>query len=121
MKLDELKDCSDNELVSIAFKEECKKSDELSEEICDGDLSCEFETVASKFKVIDEDTVTVLADKKLAEKIRSGKFVSAMELQMGSVNMRRSVQKKLGLRDDDIMFLSDKQYDNFIGYMKSLV
>lgn len=107
--------------VTDAFQEEYKMNENLSEEICKADNSHEFETVAQKFRVIDEETITVVANPKLAEKIQAGKQVSAKELQRGSVNLRKSVFKRLGLSGSELPMLSSSQYDDFLGYMKSLI
>lgn len=109
------------EAVTEAFREECKMSGALSEEICKADRLHEFETVAKKFCVIDEETVTVVASQALVAKIQAGEQVSAKELQRGSVNLRKSVLVRLGLPDSELPMLSDLQYDAFLGYMKSLI
>ena len=109
------------EAVTEAFREECKMSGALSEEICKADRLHEFKTVAKKFRVIDEETVTVVASQALVAKIQAGEQVSAKELQRGSVNLRKSVLVRLGLPDSELPMLSDLQYDAFLGYMKSLI
>ncbi|TEB11621.1 DEAD/DEAH box helicase [Pelotomaculum sp. FP] len=109
------------EAVTEAFRQECKMRGALSEEICKADRLHEFETVAKKFRVIDEETVTVVASPTLATKIQAGEQVSAKELQRGSVNLRKSVLARLGLPDSELPMLSDLQYDAFLGYMKSLI
>jgi hypothetical protein len=109
------------EAVTEAFLQECKMSEALSEEICKADRLHKFETVANKFRVIDEETVTVVASPPLAAKIQAGEQVSAKELQRGSVNLSKSVLARLGLPDSELPMLSDLQYDAFLGYMKSLI
>ncbi|MHB8194424.1 MAG: DEAD/DEAH box helicase [Bellilinea sp.] len=109
------------EAVTEAFREECKMRGALSEEICKADRLHEFETVAQKFRVIDEETVTVVSSRVLVAKIQAGEQVSAKELQRGSVNLRKSVLVRLGLPDSELPMLSDLQYDAFLGYMKSLI
>lgn len=109
------------EAVTEAFREECKMLGTLSEAICKADRLREFETVAQKFRVIDEETVTVVASQALVARIRAGEQVSAQELQRGSVNMRKSVLARLRLPDSELPMLSDLQYDAFLGYMKSLI
>ena len=109
------------EAVTEAFRQECKMRGALSEGICKADRLHEFETVAQKFRVIDEETVTVVASPTLITKIQAGEQVSAKELQRGSVNLRQSVLVRLGLPDSELPMLSDLQYDAFLGYMKSLI
>jgi CRISPR/Cas system-associated endonuclease/helicase Cas3 len=107
--------------VTEEFYQECKMRGALSEEICKADRLHEFETVAKKFRVIDEETVTVVASPTLAAKIQAGEQVSAKELQRGSVNLRKSVLARIGLPDGELPMLSYLQYDAFLGYMKSLI
>lgn len=109
------------EAVTEAFREECKISGALSEDICKADYLHKFETVAQKFRVIDEETVTVVASQALVAKIQAGEQASAKELQRGSVNLRKSILARLGLPDSELPMLSDLQYDAFLGYMKSLI
>lgn len=107
--------------VTEAFQEECKMRGELSEEICKADRLHKFETVAQKFRVIDEETVTVVASQALVAKIQAGEKVSAKELQRGSVNLCKRVLARLELPDSELPMLSDLQYDAFLGYMKSFI
>lgn len=109
------------EAVTEAFQGECKMCGELSEAICNADRRREFETVAKKFRMIDEETVTAVASRELAAKINAGEPVSTKELQRGSVNLRKSILTRLGLPDGELPILSKTQYDNYLGYMKSLV
>jgi hypothetical protein len=116
-----LSNVSITEAVTNAFQQECKMRGALSEDICKADRLHKFETVAKKFRVIDEETVTVVASPTLTAKIQAGEQISAKELQRGSVNLRKSVLARLGLPDSELPMLSDLQYDVFLGYMKSLV
>lgn len=116
-----LSDLSITEAVSKAFEEECKISNNLSQEICKDDNQKNFETVSQKFRVIEEETITVAANQTLVEKLKTGVQVSAKEFQRGSVNIRKSVLKQLNLPDMDLPMLSESQYDEFLGYMKSLI
>jgi CRISPR-associated endonuclease/helicase Cas3 len=109
------------EAITEAFQEECKMRGVLLEEICKADRLHEFEIVAQKFRVIDEETMTVVAGKTLIAKIQAGEQVSSKEFQRGSVNLRKSVLTRLGLSDSELPMLSDLQYDAFLGYMKDLI
>lgn len=117
----ELSALSVTEAVTEAFRQECMMSGKLSEEICKADRQFKFKTVAQKFRVIDEETTTVVANPILAEKIQLCGKISPQEFQRGSVNIRKSVLDRLGLPDVELPTLSDSQYDAFLGYMKSLV
>jgi Fic family protein len=110
------------EAVTVAFREEYKLRELSANDICKAERLHEFEAVAQKFRVIDEDTVTVAASQALIARIKAGERVSARELQRGSVHLRRSVLARLGLLlDNELPILSANQYDDFLGYMKSLI
>ncbi len=108
------------DIVSKAFMMECKQMGGLSESISNADRRCDFADVAEKFKVISEDTVTVLVDPVLIEKLHSGVTISNRKLQRGSVNMRRSLLKELGVTESELPYLTSDQYDDFVGYMKNI-
>lgn len=109
------------QLVTQCFNNEWKKSGSLSDSICKMDRNLAFFDVATNFRVINEKTTTVVADPELANKIKNKIYVSATELQRGSINMRDSVIKKLGIVNSELPILSLLQYDSFLGYMKTLV
>ena len=93
----------------------------MSDGICRSERQKAFADVAKDFRVIPDDTVTVIADLDLSERFRAGAFVSTRELQRGSVNIRRSLIKQLHLKESELPSLSAGQYDGFLGYMKSLL
>lgn len=107
--------------VSESFDMECKEMGGLTDVICKYERKCAFSDVASSFRIIPDDPITVVADPELAEKLRTGAVVSVRELQRGSVNIRKSFIKKLGLTDAELPVLSSNQYDEFLGYMKSIL
>ena len=109
------------EAVTEGFDMECKEIGGLSEEICKLDKLCAFVDVATKFRIIDDDTITVLADQEIAKKILRGEMISPRDLQRGSVNLRRFVVKKLGIEDSELPVLLPSQYDDFLGYMHGIL
>lgn len=121
IKSGKLSQYTTTQIITKAFRSECKMADKIYEDICKLDRYCDFASVAEKFKVIDDETITVVADSSLAEKIRKGEFVTKREFQMGSVNMRKSVFDQFRIADDILPILRDDQYDDFLGYMKNLV
>lgn len=108
-------------LVTMSFEEAYKMKEDNSEEIIKKEKRKAFEFVASNFKIINDDTITVAANQKLIKKIQKGDFVSVTEFQKGSVNVSKSKFKELKLTEIGIPFLTEQQYDNFLGYMKTLV
>ncbi len=107
--------------VSESFDMECKEMGGLSDEICKRERRNAFVDVAENFRVIPDDTITVIADPDLSEKLRNGVVVSARDLQRGSVNLRKSIIKQLHIKDSELPSLTAGQYDRFLGYMKSLL
>ena len=107
--------------VSESFDMECKEMGGLPYKICKYESRHAFVDVARNFRVIPDDTITVIADLGLAEKLRTGAFVSAQELQRDSVNIRKSLIKQLRIYDSELPSLSEGQYDQFLGYMKTLL
>lgn len=91
-------------------------------ELTDMDDHYAFRSLAEKFRVIDEDTVTVVVNPEVKDKIQKGEEIKPAEIQRGSVSMRRSIYNRL--QPDEtfgIPMLRDDQYDQFLGYMKTLV
>lgn len=100
---------------------ECKEVGGLSDEICKCENKRAFVDVANMFKIIPDNTITVVADLTIVAKLRSGMEVSSDELQRGSVSLRKGVLKKLNLQEMELPYLADEQYDDFLGYMKTLI
>lgn len=107
--------------VTEAFDMECKEMGGLPDDICKCECKKAFVDVADKFKIILDDIVTIVADSKIVAKLRSGIEVSANDLQRGSVSLRKGVQKKLNLQEMELPYLTEEQYDDFLGYMKTLI
>ena len=116
-----LSDLTITDAVSESFDMQIKSMGGLSDEICKLDRGRNFADVAKKFRVISDDTITVIAKPELIEKLHAGKSVTAQELQRGSVCLRKSTLEQLQIKDMELPLLTNEQYDNFLGYMKSLV
>lgn len=71
---------------------------------------CAFETVASKFRVIENETVLVIADEKLKNKIRYGQC-DWREIQRKGVSLYLSKNERLSLP-----LLAEGLYDWNLGY-----
>ncbi len=94
---------------------------ELYEDWLKREKVCDFAEVAAIFRVIEDETVTVIADTHLAQKLLDQRTVTPHEMQRGSVNIRRELLNKLHLADAELPMLRPEQYDHFLGYMKTLV
>lgn len=83
-----------------------------------------FNDVKNDFKVIKNDTVIVVVDKDLANRIRYGE-IDWNELQKNSVQIAKHVLVQLNILpisdEVDIYVWWDKGYDNFIGYMAGII
>jgi len=100
-------------------------SDELLRAESTGDArNTDFPKVAELFKVIDNNTVTVIVSEKLREQLQKGKWCGRGELQKHSVQI-------WGWRADDLRleeFIGFPRvygwplaYDSFLGYMAGLL
>lgn len=107
--------------VTKSFNMECKQMGDLSDSICKSDTRRDFSDVAKSFRVISEDTVTVVVDPEIISRLRSGESVSPRELQRGSVNVHKSILRELGIAEMELPFLEANQYDGFLGYMKGIL
>lgn len=128
------------EVLSDYFKNEIEISPEICTKSLDDELAknsaCldkinsllekenlwEFPDVVNEFVVIDSNTVTVIIDGKLAEKIKKHGQVSWQDLQRKSVNMRYDkIRKYHAAEIKPGLYQWTEQYDNFLGYMRGVV
>jgi CRISPR-associated endonuclease/helicase Cas3 len=109
------------DLVSQAFAMECRQLGGLSDAVNKADRTRAFADVAKQFKVIVEETVTVLVDPSVIMKVKSGEKISERDLQRGSVNLRPSILEKLRINTRELPHLEGDQYDDFLGYLKQLL
>lgn len=93
----------------------------LPDGICKLERQKAFSDVSRKFRVIPDDTMTVVADQKLLRKLHTGELISPGELQRGSLHIGCNLIKRRHLTKSALLSLSAEQYDDFIGYMKSLI
>lgn len=117
----ELPESSVTQAVTRAFRNECKLSGSLSDDLRRAEKQRAFSSVAEQFRVIKDETITVIADQQLASRVRSGERISSRELQRGSVSLRAEICGRLRLGVEGLPCLTAEQYDGFLGYMKSLV
>lgn len=114
-----------SESITLSFDMECKNNGGLRDTLLKNDRRCNFVRVAESFRMIAQDTVTVIADDKLIRKMESGEAITALELMKGSVNTRKSLLKKLEtvkiLGSDELYGFTEGQYDCFVGYVRGLI
>ena len=82
---------------------------------------CRFPLVREKFRVIDDDTVLVVADYHLKEDIRKGVY-DWRALQRKAVSIRRYYVKKYELQSlVDGLYDWNRGYDEFLGIMRGVI
>ncbi|WP_419022642.1 DEAD/DEAH box helicase [Emergencia sp.] len=113
------------EAISEAFANEYKldpTASALADLLYKAERQRNFKDVDAQYNVIeDEKRITAIVNPEIAARIKAGKYITATELQRGSVNIRSSLLEKLGIEMSELPILNEKQYDSFIGYMKSLI
>lgn len=89
--------------------------------LTESDLDGSFPTVCEQFRVIDEQTVTAVADMALVEQIRCAGG-SWQQLQQHSVSIRASKAKAWGLQQlAEGLYAWTLPYDPFLGYMSGVL
>ncbi len=81
----------------------------------------QFQTIDREFKVIDSDTVPVVIDAQLADRVACGKS-SWSELQKKTVSVRRHKIKPWKLKEiASGVYYWTLPYDDFLGYMRGVL
>jgi hypothetical protein len=87
---------------------------------------CEaYREVEEQSRVIKDQTALVVVDEKIVIRLENGEQVAPNELARASVRMwflktkRLSLPNVAGARDE--LFKWNRDYDDFIGYMKGLI
>ena len=96
----------------------------ISEEILKSERNLRFPDVAEKFKVIDSNTITVIVDEKLKERLKKHDKVSPEEIQKESVQIWANKEVKYDLQAIDgfpELRLWNLLYDDFLGYMAGVM
>jgi CRISPR-associated endonuclease/helicase Cas3 len=96
----------------------------ISEEIPKSERTLRFPDVAEKFSVIDTNTITVVVDETLTERLRKHDKVSPEDIQKGSVQIWADKEVKYGLLTLDgleELRLWNLAYDDFLGYMAGVL
>jgi CRISPR/Cas system-associated endonuclease/helicase Cas3 len=96
----------------------------IADEICRCELAMKFPDVEKLFKVIESNTLTVIVDKTLKERIENRDKVTPDEIQKGSVQIwsdkevKYDMQPILGFPDLRYWNLA---YNDFLGYMAGVL
>lgn len=94
----------------------------LHADLARAELELNFPEVAELFRVIEQETATVVVAAELLEKLERGERVSWQELQQGSVSMYRAKAEKLHLPlASPELYRWHLPYDGFLGYMAGVL
>jgi CRISPR/Cas system-associated endonuclease/helicase Cas3 len=109
-------------LCTEAFRKEMLKSSTFNESIKKAESICNFEEVSDKFRVIQSDTVTVLIDRNLIERVKKNEVVDWKEIQNTSVQIWSNKIKGIDLEEiRPNMYAWKYDYNDFIGYMSGIL
>lgn len=114
------------ELCTEAFKRELRERggwDKLRE-LTDLEDVCSFKKIEEQFRVIEDETLTVVVDGALMTCIQDGGDVSWREIQDGSVRIRRRIVEKHKLQEARRypgLYLWEYGYTPFLGYMEGVL
>lgn len=115
-----------SELVQLALEAEWNGKTDKSgaEQLKNDDQTFNFKTVGKDFKVIANETQTVLVSDDLRRRIENYEKVQWREVQLNSVQLWGDKIEKLGLaeiRDTGIYYIHEDEYDHeLIGIMKMI-
>ncbi|OGV85169.1 MAG: hypothetical protein A2340_05275 [Lentisphaerae bacterium RIFOXYB12_FULL_60_10] len=109
-----------------ALRRECQRGDPSRriEEIRTHELAKDYPAVDELFRVIDDNTLTIVVDESLKQGLLAGKKCSSAELQQGSVRVRRKQANRMGIGEFPLLpgvFYWTLDYDGFLGYMAGVL
>jgi len=113
-----------SDVITQSFDMECKRDDTTYTELIKKEKLNKFKDIANDFKIIDDDTVTVIANNVIIDRLISGQTITSHELIRGSVGIRRSYLRRLEIikiGSDELLGFADGQYDSFLGYAYGLL
>lgn len=112
------------ELSTKSIIDELDQGKNLVKEIqalMDAEVILNFETVNKKFKVIENDTIPVIVNPSVAEKIKYG-HGNWREVQRCSVSIsRRNLEKWEVMQIAEDIYQWTLTYDSFLGYMAGVL
>ncbi len=114
-----------DELSTLALIRELQRAGcSNAEDLYTNEKNCNFQQVQNDFKVISNDTLTVIVSKDMQEALARNISVSYREIQKNSVQIWRNKAEKYGVTPIDQgcdLYEWNYGYDaNFLGYMKDL-
>jgi len=110
-----------------AMKREIRDRNQGSYEddpIVKAELARKFPEVDEKFKVIDSNTITVVVDDDLRQRLERRERVEPFELQQKSINIYSSKERTYGvapIHGFEKLYRWTLKYDDFLGYMAGVL
>jgi CRISPR-associated endonuclease/helicase Cas3 len=101
-----------------------KRQDYLNSSLIKAEEAADFPEVEKLFRVIDSDSVLVLADENLGRRFDNGESLSWRDLQSGCVSLHRGHADKLNLPEltgYPGVYRWVLAYDGFLGYMRGVL
>jgi len=100
-----------------------KYAADLNAELAKAENAMDFPEVEKCFRVIDEETVAVVVDKKIIDNLMQARKMTWQDLQGGSVNLYRKRAEKFQLPVNEFkafpgLYRWNREYDEFLGYME---
>lgn len=118
----DLTNLSLTQAVTKNFEMECADLGGIDLQMIKYEKDNSYRLVSKYFKVIEEESKTVLVPSEVTKRFQNNENISRREVQLHSVSLRNSVAKKLGIDPEDpLPILKEHQYDPFLGYMKTLI
>ncbi|MDL2286396.1 CRISPR-associated endonuclease Cas3'' [Desulfococcaceae bacterium OttesenSCG-928-F15] len=112
------------DLCTYTMQKEIREQGDIPQTLHNDETICSFRTVEKNFKVIDDDSQLAVVDEKLIEKIRNYEDISWQEIQRHSVRVRRKICQSLSIEESKRypgVFLWDREYSPFLGYMEAVL
>ena len=109
------------DLSTDSMQRELDASVEDLREILRAEEACQFPTVRDRFRVIDDDTVLVIADENMKNAIRYG-GCDWRDIQRKAVSVRKYYVDELKLKPlKRGIYDWNLEYDGFLGIMKGVL
>lgn len=111
------------ELCTKSIEDELQRNtvSDYAKKLLQAETALRFPEVQEQFRVIDDDTVLVVADAALKEQLRDGDC-DWKTIQRKAVSIRRNKAQKLGLKPIiDGVYDWNLGYDDFLGIMRGIL
>ncbi len=113
-------------LCTESMLKEVRELNNVHKELCIAEEAYQFKDVENQFKVINDNSNTVVIDPEIINKIKNGGDFSWQELQKASVRIRPKNCEKLDIQESKrfpgiYLWPEGHAYSSFIGYMEAIL